>query len=89
MLLSSRGAGEFPCYVRVVNDQTNKIVYYSYVDPRPAFGSDGGIFATTAPIHCNFPQPRSYTVQVWFFQEQDSDVLKGETPLYVLKGDGI
>jgi hypothetical protein len=29
-------------------------------------------------LKCSFSQPGRYTVQVWFFQEQGGDVLKGE-----------
>jgi hypothetical protein len=31
-----------------------------------------------------FPKTGAYSVQVWFFQEQGSDVLKGELPFIVL-----
>jgi hypothetical protein len=30
-----------------------------------------------------FPR-RGYTFQVWFFQEQENDILKGEVPFSVL-----
>src|ERR1022692_638623 len=83
LLLSSPRAGEFTGYVRVVNDQTDLIVFHMYLEPPPTFGSDGGLFAWRGPIRCRFPEAGQYTVQVCFFQEQSSDVLKGEMPFYV------
>ena len=34
---------------------------------------------------CEFPGAGLYTVQVWFYQEQGMDVLKGELPFSVTK----
>jgi hypothetical protein len=42
--------------------------------------------AADVRFKCSFPEEGRYTVQVWFFQEQGSDVLKGEMPFFV-KGD--
>jgi hypothetical protein len=83
LLLSSLRAGEFPCYIRVVNDRTDRTIFYSYLEPRPRFELDGGLSANRAPIRCAFPEAGRYTVQVWFFQEDGSDVLKGELPFTV------
>jgi len=83
VLSSSAWAGEFPCYVRVVNDRTDRTIFYSHLEPRPTFGADGGPWANYAPIRCAFPEEGTYTVQVSFFQEQGSDVLKGEMPLTI------
>jgi hypothetical protein len=83
VLLSSPRIGEFPCYVRVINDRTNKAIFYAHVEPRPAFVAEGGMCASSARIRCSFPEEGRYTVEVWFFQEQDSDVLKGEMPFTV------
>ncbi len=85
LVLSSPRAGEFPGYVVVVNDRTEKIVLYSHVEPKPNFVEGGGLFAWRGPIRCRFPEEGQYTVQVWFFQEQGSDVLKGEMPFYVAR----
>jgi hypothetical protein len=84
MHLSSPRAGEFPCYVRIINDRTDRTVFYSYVEPRPTFQSEGGLSVHFAPIRCEFPEAGQYTVQVWFFQEHGSDVLKGEMPFTVV-----
>jgi hypothetical protein len=34
-------------------------------------------------LRCSFPHAGRYTVQVWFYQEQGSDVLKGELPFFI------
>ena len=43
VLLSSPRAGEFPCYVRVIHDRTERTLFYSYLEPRPMFESEGGL----------------------------------------------
>src|SRR5713226_2406186 len=55
LVLSSPRAGEFPGYLVVVNDRTEKIVFYSHFQPRPMFVDDGGLFAWCGPIRCRFP----------------------------------
>ena len=76
-------SGEFPCYVRVVNDQTDRTVYFTYLNPTPTFDS-GGYWMGGAPIRCLFPEPGRYTVEVCFFQEHGIDVLKGEMHFWVI-----
>lgn len=83
LVLTSPRLGDFPGYLRVVNDQTDKAVFYGHIHPRPIFGADGGTLFRSANIACSFPQEGWYTVQVWFFQQEGSDVLKGEVPFYV------
>jgi len=86
LLLSSPRPGVFPGYVRVVNEQTDKIVFYAHLQPHPTFEEDNELLPGISRIKCSFPEEGRYTVQVWFFQEQGSDVLKGEMPFFV-KGD--
>lgn len=83
VLLSSPRAGEFPGYVRVVNDQTDRVIFHGHLEPRPHFGIDSRLWAVRYPLRCKFPEQGSYTMQVWFFQEHGSDVLKGEMPFTV------
>ncbi len=85
LLLSSPRPGEFPGYVRVVNDGSEKAILYGHLEPTPIFHADDQFLATSDPIKCSFPEEGRYTVQVWFFQEQGSDVLKGEFPFLVAK----
>lgn len=82
LVLTSLRVGEFPGYVRVVHDRTDKAVFFGHLT-RPTFGPGGGLLASAARLRCSFPEPGSYTVQVWFFQMHGSDVLKGETPFTV------
>ena len=87
LVLSSPRAGEFPCYVRVVHDRTDRTIFYSYINPRPTFAAGDELYTASAPIRCCFPEEGRYTVQVCFFQEVGHDVLKGEVPFSVV-GEG-
>jgi hypothetical protein len=84
LLLSSVRAGEFTCYIRIVKENTDQTVFYSYLQPRPRFEADRSLWASRAPIRCAFPEAGRYTVQLWFFQEDGNDVLKGELPFNVV-----
>jgi hypothetical protein len=84
--LSSSRQGVFPSYVRIVNDRTDKCVFHAKIDPTPTFEDTDQFWATRDSIRCSFPAAGRYTVQVWFFQEQGTDVLKGEYPLNVVEG---
>jgi hypothetical protein len=88
MLLSSPRAGGYPGYVRVINDRTDKAIFYGKLTPRPTFEAHDEVVATRSPIRCSFPDAGLYTVQVGFFQEQGSDVVKGELPFSIVNGVG-
>ena len=64
VLLSSPRAGEFPGYVRVVDERTDRVVFHGHLEPRRRFGSDGGLWAIRYPIRCKFPEQGNYCVQV-------------------------
>jgi HEAT repeat protein len=54
----------------------------------PRFDAGDDTLAAAARLKCSFPHAGHYTVQVWFSQEQGSDVLKAELPFSVLtEGD--
>jgi hypothetical protein len=84
VLLSSPRAGAFPGYICVVNDKTERIVFYAHLEPRPRFDSGDKVLPGRVRIRCAFPEAGRYTFQVWFFQEQGSDVSKGELPFTVV-----
>jgi hypothetical protein len=86
LVLSSPRAGSFPGYIRIVNDRTEKAVFFGHLDPYPAFDADAGTAPACAPIRCAFPEDGTYSVQVWFFREEGSDVLKGEMPFFIDSG---
>jgi hypothetical protein len=84
LLLSSHRAGKYPAYVRVINERSEKTIFYGQLRPTPTFDAGHGVLTGRVRIRCGFPEFGRYTVQVWFFQEQGSDVLKGELPLLVV-----
>jgi hypothetical protein len=88
LLLSSPRAGAYPGYLRVVNDRTDKAVFYSHLSPTPSFRDNVEFLALSPRIKCSFAEPDRYTVQVCFFQEHGSDVIKGELP-FLLVQDGV
>ncbi len=85
LLLSSPRPGTFPGYVRVVDDRSDKAIFYAHLQPRPTFDAGDQMLPGLSRISCAFPDEGRYTVQVWFFQEQGSDVLKGEFPFFIAK----
>jgi hypothetical protein len=87
VILASPRGGEFPSYVRVVNDRTDRVVYHAHLEPRPHFDVHGGLWFIGYPVRCKFPEAGNYSVQIWFFQQQGSDVLKGEIPFAVVSED--
>jgi hypothetical protein len=82
LILTSLRAGEFPGYVRVIHDRTEKAVFFCHL-ARPTFDPNVSPLASFARVRCSFPEPGNYTVQVWFFQLHGNDVLKGEMPFSV------
>jgi hypothetical protein len=82
LVLSSPRPGEFPGYVRVIHDRTDKAVFFAHL-AKPTFEADGGWLASTTALKCRFPEAGQYTVQVWFFQMDGNDILKGEIPFFV------
>src|SRR5262249_611246 len=64
LLLSSHRPGKFPGYVRVIDDSTDKAIFFAKLTPSPRFGAEGGFWATRARIRCKFPAAGQYSVQV-------------------------
>lgn len=85
LLLSSPRPDVFPGYVRVVNDNNEKVIFYGHLEPTPKFESDDRLEAASIRINSSFPESGRYIVQVCFFQEKGSDVVKGELPFSVLE----
>ena len=83
LVLFSPRAGKYPVYCRVVNNRTEKTIFHGKVEPDPTFQSGEEPVARSARIKCKFPETGRYTLQVWFFQSQGDDVLKGEVPFSV------
>ena len=85
LIFSSTRPGEFPGYVRVIDDRTDKAIFYCPLAPSPTFETNEETLVNVARLKCSFPHEGRYTVQTWFFQEQEPDVLKGELPFTVSK----
>jgi len=83
LVLSSPRSGTYPAYVRVIDAGTDKAVFFAHLVPHPRFEIDADVLAAAARLRCSFPHAGRYTVQVWFYQERGSDVLKAELPFSV------
>jgi hypothetical protein len=84
ILLSNPRGGEHPAYI-LVNDSSARMVYYADLSPHPRFPDGTDVLPIRVRVRCRFPRPDRYTFQLWFFQVQGSDVLKGEFPFDVLQ----
>jgi hypothetical protein len=89
LVLSNTRPGKFPASICIVSETSDKTVHYAHLDPPPVFGNDGGLFIVSVPIGCRFPEEGIYCAQMWFFQQQGSDVLKGEFPFLVAAEDHL
>jgi len=85
LVLSSPRDGVFPAYVVVVNDKTDKTIFYAKVLPDPVFREPTDFVTGLTRLRCTFPEAGRYTIQVWFFQAQGRDVVKGQLPFRVLQ----
>jgi hypothetical protein len=88
LVLSSHRPGTFPGYIRVIDDEADKAIFFAHLSPHPRFEGNDQTVAAVARLRCSFPHAGRYTIQVWFYQEQGSDVLKGEALFSVVtEGD--
>ena len=71
----------------MIDDGTDKALFFAHLSPHPRFDGNDQTLAAVARLRCFFPHAGRYTVQVWFYQERGSDVLKGELPFSVAKED--
>jgi len=85
LVLSSPRPGTCPGYLRVVDAVTDKAIFFAHLAPDPHFEVGDETLAAAARLRCSFPRAGRYLVQVWFYQQQGSDVLKAELPLAVAK----
>ena len=85
LVLSSHRPGTYPGYVRVLNEGTDKAILFAHLAPHPRFEVNEDVLAAAARLRCSFPHAGRYMVQVWFYQEQGSDVLKAELPFALAK----
>jgi hypothetical protein len=83
-VLSCHRPGTYPGYIRVIDERTEKAVFFAHMALSPRFEDADETFATVIPLRCSFPQAGRYMIQLWFYQEQGDDVLKGELPFLVV-----
>jgi hypothetical protein len=89
LVFSSPRAGVFPGYVLVIDDDTDKAIFYCPLTPPPRFGANDETLVGLAPLRCSFPHGGRYTIQFWFYQDQGNDVLKGEIPFSIEEDGGL
>jgi hypothetical protein len=68
LLLSSLRRGRFPGYVKVVEDRTDRAIFYGQIEPAPTFDGANPFLPVYLPVRCRFPSAGPYTFQVWFFR---------------------
>lgn len=85
LVLSSHHPGTYPGYIRVIDEETDKAIFFAHLTPHLRFEANDHALAAAARLRCSFPHAGRYTVQVWFYQEQGSDVLKAELPFSLAK----
>jgi hypothetical protein len=83
LVLTSPRPGNYPGYIRVLDDGTDKAIFFAHLAPDPSFEEQKQTLAAVARLRCAFPHAGRYTVQVWFYQAHGIDVLKGELPFAV------
>lgn len=88
LILSSRRTGRFPGSVQIIEDQTDRVVFMAHMKPDPEFHGDDEYSPVRMRLPCWFPRPGRYFIQVWFFQANSADVIKGEKPFDV-QGEGL
>jgi hypothetical protein len=88
LILSSPRAGRFPGYVKVIEAENDRAVFYGQIDPPPQFPEGDDLLPLVLPVNVRLPRAGRYIVQVWFFQGTSSDVLKMEQPFDVLGQEG-
>ena len=78
LVLSSPRPGTYPGYIRVMDEATDKAIFFAHLAPHPRFEANEDALAAAARLRCSFPRAGRYSVQVWFYREQGSDVLKAD-----------
>jgi hypothetical protein len=86
LLLSSARKGTYQGKVVIVNESTDRVIRYVKLEAR--FDEDNEFFALGLQFgDCEFPEPGSYTFQVWFSARDGQEVMKGEHPFHVLSNE--
>ena len=57
LVFSSPRPGSYPGYVRVLDDATDKAIFFAHLAPDPSFEEDEQTLAAVARLRCSFPTP--------------------------------
>ncbi len=87
LVLTTYRPGAYPGYVRVIDEESDKAIFFAHLAPHPYFEVNGDALAAAARLKCSFPHDGRYGVQVWFYQEHGNDVLKAEL-LFTVEKEG-
>src|SRR5438128_150521 len=55
LVLSSHRPGTYPGYIRVIDDATDKTLFFAHLSPHPRFESIDQTLAAVARLRCSFP----------------------------------
>src|SRR5262249_15266259 len=80
LLLSSHRPGKFPGYVRVIDDSTDKAIFFAKLTPSPRFGAEGGFWATRARIRVSSPLPANTASKSGFVKSRAVTCLRARCP---------
>jgi hypothetical protein len=80
LVLSSHRPGTYPGYIRVIDEGTDKAIFFAHLAPHPRFEANDDALGAASRLRCSFPHAGRYAMQIWFYQELGSDVLKAELP---------
>ena len=86
LLLSNPRQGEYDGWVRVVDNQSGKVI--RYVPFIAKFEKDYDALPAVLEVrNCRFRQEGEHTFEIWFKAPNGQDVLKGELPFHVLANE--
>src|SRR4051794_15581999 len=56
LVLSSHRSGTYPGYIRVIDDETDKAIFFAHLSPHPHFEESDQTVAAVARLRCSFPR---------------------------------
>jgi hypothetical protein len=59
LVLSSHRPGTYPGYIRVIDDETDKAIFFAHLSPHPLFEGNDPTVAAVGRLKCSFPPRRT------------------------------
>lgn len=59
LVLSSHRPGTYPGYIRVIDDETDKAIFFAHLSPHPRFEGNDQTVAAVCPLEMFFPPRRT------------------------------